>query len=64
MTVKEAAEWLKVHPNTLRRWNQLGLLKAYRIGPRGDRRFERSDIERMLSQYGTNLIGDPADAEE
>lgn len=51
MTVKEAAAWLKVHPNTLRRWTEIGLLKAFRVGPRGDRRFERKEIERMLAEF-------------
>ncbi len=48
LTVGEVAAWLKVHPNTIRRWSQRGLLKTYRIGPRRDRRFDRSEVERLL----------------
>ena len=48
LTVAEVAAWLKVHPNTVRRWAQRGFLKAYRIGPRGDRRFDRTEVEGLL----------------
>lgn len=44
----QAARSLNVHPNTVRRWSRQGLLNAYRVGPRGDRRFRRSDVERLL----------------
>ncbi len=48
LTVGQVAVRLNVHPNTVRRWAQQGLLSAYRLGPRGDRRFHRSDVERLL----------------
>jgi len=48
LTVAEVAAWLKVHPNTIRRWAQRGLLRYYRIGPRGDRRFDRTEVEQLL----------------
>ena len=48
LTVSETAAWLKVHPNTVRRWAQRGLLRAYRIGPRGGRRFDRAEVEQLL----------------
>lgn len=35
LTVTEAAEFLHVHTNTLRRWSDVGLLLSYRIGSRG-----------------------------
>ncbi len=49
LTVREVARLLNVHINTVRRWNEKGMLKAYRIGPRGDRRFSREDIAMFLS---------------
>ena len=49
MTTKGVARMLNVHINTVRRWSDNGVLKAYRIGPRGDRRFERGDISDMLT---------------
>ena len=52
MTVGQAAEVLNVHPDTLRRWCARGLLQPYRVGPRSDRRFSRSEIVRMLRSNG------------
>ena len=40
LTVREVARLLHVHPNTLRRWSNNGRIRAYRITPRGDRRFK------------------------
>jgi len=48
MTVSEVAAWLKVHPNTIRRWSERGIIKTYRIGPRRDRRFDRAEVEQLL----------------
>jgi len=48
LTVREVSRLLHVHSNTLRRWNDLGVIKAYRIGPRGDRRFKPEDIAALL----------------
>jgi len=47
--VSEAAEMLGVHTNTVRRWSSRGLLKAYRIGPRGDRRFRQKDLDAFVA---------------
>ncbi|MGB2854442.1 MAG: helix-turn-helix domain-containing protein, partial [Dehalococcoidia bacterium] len=47
--VSEAAEMLGVHTNTVRRWSSRGLLKAYRIGPRGDRRFRQEDLDAFVA---------------
>ena len=50
LTVTEVAALLHVHPNTLRRWSDEGLIRAYRITMRGDRRFRRQDIARFLDK--------------
>jgi excisionase family DNA binding protein len=44
----EACRILCIHANTLRRWSEQGIIKAYRVGPRGDRRFRREDIAALL----------------
>jgi len=51
LTVKDVARFLNIHTNTVRRWSDNNVLKAYRITPRGDRRFRKEDIERFLSRY-------------
>lgn len=48
LTVREVSQLLHVHSNTLRRWSDQGVIKAYRIGPRGDRRFRAEDIAVLL----------------
>ena len=51
LTVREVARLLNIHSNTVRRWSNRGILRAYRITSRGDRRFKREDIARFLSNF-------------
>ena len=51
LTVKDVARLLHVHVNTLRRWSDQGIIRAYRITRRGDRRFRQEDIARFLAEY-------------
>lgn len=48
LTISEAADYLRLHIVTLRRWSDSGRIKTYRVGKRGDRRFKKSDIEALL----------------
>lgn len=48
LTINEVAQLLNVHINTVRRWSNRGTLRTYRIGRRGDRRFERMDVANLL----------------
>ena len=50
LTVREVSQILHIHSNTLRRWSDRGLIKVYRIGPRGDRRFRLEDIAQLLQE--------------
>ena len=52
LTTNEAAQMLGLHANTVRRWSQKGILKVYRVGQRGDRRFRREDIDAFLAESG------------
>ncbi|MFQ5997519.1 MAG: helix-turn-helix domain-containing protein [Dehalococcoidales bacterium] len=54
LTVSEAAQLLNVHSDTLRRWSDLGIIRAYRVNPRGDRRFKRDDIIRFIHEPQAN----------
>jgi len=56
LTISEVAQLLNVHINTVRRWSNQGILKSYRIGSRGDRRFRQEDIDSFLVE-GDKDIG-------
>ncbi|MFQ5879987.1 MAG: helix-turn-helix domain-containing protein [Dehalococcoidia bacterium] len=51
LTVSDVARLLHVHPNSVRRWAEQGLLKVYRVGVRGDRRFRPDDVQRFLEAW-------------
>ena len=50
LTINDVARLLNVHINTVRRWSNKGMLKAYHIGSRGDRRFRREDVDGFLKE--------------
>jgi len=50
LTPGDVARMLNVHINTVRRWSNLGVLKSFRIGPRGDRRFLKEDVDKFLRE--------------
>ena len=54
MTIREVAQLLHIHSNTVRRWADQGIIKAYRITRRGDRRFRREDIARFLEEFNAS----------
>jgi len=54
LTVREVARLLHIHPNTLRRWSDKGIIRTYRITLRRDRRFRHEDIARFLAELNTD----------
>jgi excisionase family DNA binding protein len=50
LTINDVARLLNVHINTVRRWSNQGMLKGYRIGSRGDRRFRQEDVDSFLKE--------------
>lgn len=57
LSVREVARLLHIHGNTVRRWADRGIIKAYRITSRGDRRFRRQDIAQYLDDLNVNRDG-------
>ena len=55
LTIREVAQLFHVHPNTLRRWSNNGRIRAYRITPRGDRRFKREEIVHFLAELNGKM---------
>ena len=49
MQVRQVARTLGVHENTVRRWEERGLLHAVRL-PSGVRRFRPDDVEAVRKQ--------------
>ena len=50
LTIREVCELLHCHPNTLRKWDKMGLLTAMRIGNRSDRRYRKNDVLKFLEE--------------
>lgn len=50
LTLQQASDVLNCHPNTLRKWDNKGLLKAIRFGARRDRRYRKTDILKLINQ--------------
>lgn len=55
LKIGEAAAYLGVHTDTLRRWDRAGKLKARRHPVNRFRLYLRSDLDRLLGQLG---VGD------
>jgi len=51
LTTTEVAGFLHVHPNTVRQWANRELIHAYRLGPRGDRRFKWEEVENFMNGH-------------
>lgn len=48
LTISDVARLLKVHPNSVRRWSNDGLIRVYRVGRRRDRRFKPDDVTKFI----------------
>lgn len=54
LTTGNAARLLNIHVNTLRRWSNQGILSVHRIGPRGDRRYQRQEVYGLIAELKAN----------
>jgi excisionase family DNA binding protein len=59
LNVRETAARLGVHENTIRNWEQKGLLRAVRLPGSGYRRFDAAEIARLHEEMISALA--PAD---
>lgn len=50
VTIKEAAEYLGVVPNTLRNWGRDGKIKERRNPINGYRLYRKADLDRLLKK--------------
>lgn len=50
VTVKQAADWLEVTPQTIRNWIKGGLFPAYQLNPSGRVLIKLRDIERAIKK--------------
>jgi excisionase family DNA binding protein len=58
LTVRQVADFLQVSICSVRRWSDRGSLKFYRVGSRGDRRYQRDDVLRFLEESSRYFIPD------
>ncbi len=49
-TVQQAAIFLHVSPKTIRKWAQKKTLRGMKVGPRGDWRFTKDDLLKMIKK--------------
>ncbi len=50
LTTGDVARMLSVHISTIRSWSNQGIVRAYRVGKRGDRRFTKEDVINFLGE--------------
>ncbi len=50
LTLKQTGHILNLHPNTLRNWDNRGILRAIRYGTRGDRRYKKDEVLALLKK--------------
>lgn len=50
LTARQVADFLQVSISTVRRWSDKGMVKFYRVGSRGDRRYQRRDVIQFLEK--------------
>ncbi|MFC1952928.1 helix-turn-helix domain-containing protein [Chloroflexota bacterium] len=50
ITIKQASELLKIHPNTVRNWIKAGILKQYQVGRGYKILVKTEDIDEVFSR--------------
>lgn len=52
LNVQKAAKLLDLSAKTVRRWAQESKIKGFKIGTRGDWRFNRNELLKLLKKIG------------
>ncbi len=55
LNVRQTARRLDVHENTVRNWEERGLLRAVKLPGSGYRRFDVAEVERLRAQMLNDL---------
>lgn len=55
LNVRDTAQALGVHENTIRNWEERGILRAVRLPGSGFRRFVLQDVERLRAEMFEQL---------
>lgn len=55
LSVRETARRLGVHENTVRNWQDRGVLRAVKLPGSGYRRFDPAEVERLRAEMLNNL---------
>jgi excisionase family DNA binding protein len=55
LNVRDTARALGVHENTIRNWEERGILRAVRLPGSGYRRFSAADVERLRAEMFEQL---------
>lgn len=61
LTTGQVARFLNIHPGTVRRWAERGIIKAYRIGPGASRRYLRRDVALLFLERASENSPKTAD---
>jgi excisionase family DNA binding protein len=61
MTVRATAEVLGVHENTIRHWEERGILRAVRLPGSGFRRFPSEDVAALAAAMRASFGDHPAE---
>ena len=63
LTVRAAAERLSVHENTVRHWEERGILRAVHLPGSGFRRFPVEEVERVAATMRASFDRHPSEPE-
>ena len=61
ITIKQAAELVRVHPNTIRNWVKVGILKQYQVNRGYKVLLKTEDIKKAMGDQNTAINVDKTD---